>query len=379
MTSYPLPPAIRLFSRRSIASDKGKQFVPQSREELEVHISPMHIRLDLGVIMQDGGLLSFFEDILILQTQYSDTDLVSSETTVDQGLSRRENRQQGAKSSGQVFFEDPDIHPTVDISPDLAYNPVSYPVAFLRYPLKRNITSRKKRTSTMIVKCPMIRISMRCPPPPNHNNRSGTLVVALNDTNLSAGLKRTKSSAGFAATSFFAGNSDISDDTILFNAEIGKAVIACSSVGTQVAITFLSLGPLAHDVDFQDQTPSSIALQPSPLQPRVSIIKPTSKVGPIRVFSVDIPSVHVDISKPTFDALQYWADDVTQLLENMSSKASDRMDAEVGDSRDTSLIGSRFFAKSRSGSGSALSASRDGASAETVVKLTVTESNLLAV
>jgi autophagy-related protein 2 len=220
---------------------------------------------------------------------------------------------------------------------------------------------------------------MRCPPPPNHDNRSGTLIIALNDINLSAGFKMTKPSARFAATNSFAGTPDISSDTILFNAEFGKAVIACSSVGAQVAISFVSLGPLAHDMDFQDQTPSSIALQPSPLQPRVSIMKPTSKVVPIRTFSVDIPSVHVDISKPTFDALQYWADDVTQLLGDMSNKANDGMDAEVGDSRDTSLIGSRFFAKSRSGSGSALSASRNDASAETVLKLTVTESNLLAV
>ena len=218
----------------------------------------------------------------------------------------------------------------------------------------------------------MVRISIRCPPPPNHNTRSGTLIIALNDISLSAGFIRTNPSARFAATDSFAGNSDISDDTILFNAEFGRAVIACSSIGAQVAIAFVSLGPLAHDMDFQDQTPSSIALQPFPLQPRVSIIKPTSKV---RAFGVDIPSVHIDISKPTFDALQYWADDVAQLLGDMSSKAIDEINTEVGDSRDTSLIGSRFFAKSRSGSGSALSTSRNDASAEIVVKLTVTESN----
>jgi autophagy-related protein 2 len=216
---------------------------------------------------------------------------------------------------------------------------------------------------------------MRCPPPRNHNTRSGTLIIALNDISLSAGFKRTKHSARFATTDSFTGDSDISDDTILFNAEFGRAIIACSSIGAQVAIAFVSLGPLAHDMDFQDQTPSSNVSQPFPLQPRVSIIKPTSKVVPIRAFGVDVPSVHIDISKPTFDALQYWADDVTQLLGDMSSKANDGIDTEVGDSRDTSLIGSRFFAKSRSGSGSALSTSRNDASAEIVVKLTVTESN----
>lgn len=338
----------------------------------------MHIRLDLGIIMQDGGLLSFFEDLLALQTQNSYQDLMSSETTFDQHSPRSGKNQQREKPSEQVFFEDPDIHPAADISPeDITSNPVSHLIALSSHPLKQNTTSWKKRTSTTTVQCPMVRISMRCPSPPNYDKRSGILIIALNDISLSAGFKRTKPSARFAATDSFAGNSDISDDTILFNAEFGKAVIACSSVGTQVAVTFASLGPLAHDMDFQDQTPSSIALQPSPLQPRLSIMKPTSNVVPIRAFSVDIPSVHVDISKPTFDALQYWADDVTQFLEDMSSKTNDEKDTEVGDSRDTSLIGSRFFAKSRSGS--ALSASRNDASAETVLKLTVTESNLLAV
>jgi autophagy-related protein 2 len=340
----------------------------------------MHIRLDLGIIMQDGGLLSFFEDLVTLQTQYIYQDLISSETTFDQHSPRSGNKQQREKPSEQVFFEDPDIHPAADILPeDITSNPVSHLIVLSRYPLKQIITSWKKRTSTTTVLCPMVRISMQCPSPPNYDKRSGILIIALNDISLSAGFKRTKPPARFAATNSFAGNSDISDDTILFNAEFGKAVIACSSVGTQVAVTFVSLGPLAHEMDLQDQTPSSTALQPAPLQPRLSIMKPTSNVVPIRAFSVDIPSVHVDISKPTLDALQYWADDVTQFLEDMSSKTNDEMDTEAGDSRDTSLIGSRFFAKSRSGSGSALSASRNDASAETVLKLTVTESNFLAV
>ncbi|KAF8798079.1 hypothetical protein BYT27DRAFT_7203788 [Phlegmacium glaucopus] len=355
-TSYPVPSAIRLFNQWSVTSSKGKQSVPQGSEELDVHISPMHIRLDLEIIIQDGGLLSFFEDLVTLRTQHSDQDSVSSETTIDQYLSSQGNRQQRAKPTGQ---DDSDVHPIIGISPeDLASN--------------HTRTTDKPRQSTT-VKCSLVQISMRCPPPPNRNNRSGALIISLNDINLSAGLKRPRPSARFVATDSFAGNSDMSDEAILLNAEFGRAVVACSSVGAQVATAFISLGPLTHDTDFQDQTPSLVIPHPPPLQPHVSIIKPTSKVVPIRAFSVDIPSVHVDISKPTFDALQYWADDVAQLLEYMSSKVNDGMDAGVGDSRDTSLIGSRFFAKSRSGSGSALSTSRNDASAETIVKLTVTE------
>ena len=105
--------------------------MPQSSEELEVHVSPMHIRLDLGIIVQDGGLLSFFEDLFTLQTLYSDKNLVSSEMTVDERLPIRENIQQRARPAEQGFFEDPDIHPTDDISPEyLVSNSVSHFSAF---------------------------------------------------------------------------------------------------------------------------------------------------------------------------------------------------------------------------------------------------------
>lgn len=133
-TSYPVPSAIRLFKHWSVTSGKGKQSVPQNSEELEVHISPMHIRLDLGIIVQDGGLLSFFEDLLTLQTQYSDQNLVSSGTNVDQHLPRQGNSQQRAKPAEQGFFEDPDIHPTDISSEYLASNLVSHLTTFLRYP-----------------------------------------------------------------------------------------------------------------------------------------------------------------------------------------------------------------------------------------------------
>ena len=133
MISYPVPSAIRLFNHWSVTSGKGKQSEPQSSKELEVHISPMHIRLDLGIIVQEGGLLSFFEDLLTLQTQYSDQNLASSEATVDQHLPRRGNSQQRVKPAGQGFFEDPDIHPPVDISPEyLVSNPVSHITTFFK-------------------------------------------------------------------------------------------------------------------------------------------------------------------------------------------------------------------------------------------------------
>ena len=104
--------------------------MPQSSENLEVHISPIHIRLDLGILEQDGGLLSFFEDLLTLQTQYNDQNLVSSEMTVDQHLPRRESSHLRAKPVEQSFFEDPDIHPTDGMPECPVSNPVSHLSSF---------------------------------------------------------------------------------------------------------------------------------------------------------------------------------------------------------------------------------------------------------
>lgn len=133
-TSYPVSSAVRLYNQWFVTSSKAKKSVPKDNEELEIHISPMHVRLDFGIIMQDDGLLSFFEDLLTLQTQHAGQDLVSSETTIDQYLPSQRNKQQRTKPTEHVFYEDPD---TADISQkDLEPNPVSYLRIFLRCSLK---------------------------------------------------------------------------------------------------------------------------------------------------------------------------------------------------------------------------------------------------
>ena len=51
-----------------------------------------------------------------------------------------------------------------------------------------------------------------------------------------------------------------------------------------------------------------------------------------------IPFVGIDIGKPALDSLQLWADDITQWMERALSD-----DGISAYSRDTSIIGSRFF------------------------------------
>jgi autophagy-related protein 2 len=89
---------------------------------------------------------------------------------------------------------------------------------------------------------------------------------------------------------------------------------------------------------------------------------------------VDLPSAHVSLSKAVLDDLQYWADDVSQFLERQNGKTS--VDTKKVDSRDTSLIGSRYFAmskRSESDGASTIAGRRGSSSPETVVKVLVSE------
>ena len=63
---------------------------------------------------------------------------------------------------------------------------------------------------------------------------------------------------------------------------------------------------------------------------------------------IALPSVNVELTKPDFDGLQLWADDVSRLLDESSrTSASTSPDAERATDQDESLIGSRYFSKPR--------------------------------
>lgn len=142
-----------------------------------------------------------------------------------------------------------------------------------------------------------------------------------------------------------------------------RAVLASSLVGADSATAFASIGSL---IDNTEEGCHNL----DPLRPCVQLIQPNAtslKTNPVMALSITIPSIHVDLAKSHFDGVQYFADDVAQFIERMSG------DIIIGepekDSRDASLIGSLFFAKSRAESlnNSVVE------SAESVIKVAITE------
>jgi len=221
-----------------------------------------------------------------------------------------------------------------------------------------------------VFKFPVVRLSVRCPPPPHLDPRSGILVVDVHDISLHLG---TKPNANKHSLRFLERNTwqpDISDEAVLFRLEFCRAILASAAGGETVASAFASIGSLV-----EEDSSSSPTSRTSPLKPRMCIMRPppgNSSSTPALAISVDIPAVHVDIQKSGVDELQYWADDIGQLLERLVD-ANDK--GKIGDSRDTSLIGSRFFVRSRGGSGfeSGMMGSAND-NAESVLKLSITES-----
>ena len=168
--------------------------------------------------------------------------------------------------------------------------------------------------------------------------------------------------------------------------DVGRIVVAHSLAGEGKAYMLASLGPLSPvsvspstttphfggmDSTLEDRGPSSSAIS-------ISVNKTTlksrkQKQGAL-VFTADTPSVYVNLTKPLLDGLQYWVDDVSQLAERTFGEKSKDSLLERGPSRNSSLLGSHYFAQSSGGSESEFSPkpAADRAS-ETVVKLSVAE------
>lgn len=167
---------------------------------------------------------------------------------------------------------------------------------------------------------------------------------------------------------------------VLLSAEWHKMAIAYCPLNGNTAKAILSVGSISSSTSDPPE-PDGINIQKvigkneHRTKPQVVVSQSEPSSGPtVATFAVDveIPSVYVNLSKPQIDGLQLWADDVAQLLERAFSPPP-----IPEDSRNTSLIGSRFFAKRGRGSGaetgSTVSGERTDSRSQTVIKVTVTE------
>jgi autophagy-related protein 2 len=225
-------------------------------------------------------------------------------------------------------------------------------------------------TLSWSVDVPAIRISVRVPPPPGRAKRSGILVLdvhKINAVNRPPSAERQLRFANPPATpsirdSLYVVSDPPSAQDILARVQCQRIVAGVSSVHEEQLTAVLSVGPLQTSSD-----------QDSSLSPQVIVSRREDNVGQLAV-NVDVPSVYVSLSKGQLDSLQYWMDDLGQAMERINASPGKR--SSNPGSKDSSLIGSRFFAKSRSGS--ALNSQRvTEEGAETCLALSVTECALV--
>ncbi|KAG9127181.1 autophagy- protein 2 [Ceratobasidium sp. 392] len=163
----------------------------------------------------------------------------------------------------------------------------------------------------------LITYFLRTPSPPGKQQRSGAIVTDLHSIRVRLGSAPVQVCWG-------------------------RLLVALSNVGDTKATTILSIGPSRAPnpavKSFGGTTPTQRNLDPTePEQSQIII-----RTGVATTLEIQLPVLHVHLTKFSIDGLQYWVDDATQWAE----RAFD--ERRLDESRDTSLIGSRFFARSGS-------------------------------
>jgi autophagy-related protein 2 len=128
-----------------------------------------------------------------------------------------------------------------------------------------------------------------------------------------------------------------------------RALISVGLIGHRSATSLISIGSCTADAAMRggDTPPSETTGALDQRNFKLLVGRPvsftSSEPGPI-ILAVEVPSVYACVDKDLADGLQIWADDLSQLVARTCGADGQ---SEPARSQDTSLIGSRFFAKAR--------------------------------
>ncbi|OCF72102.1 hypothetical protein I204_07366 [Kwoniella mangroviensis CBS 8886] len=217
------------------------------------------------------------------------------------------------------------------------------------------------------IKCPSIRLDIRCPAPINRRGtwgdgghlRSG--IVTLDMHHL-----RVRISAGKEQVDKSSRRAESGEDGTKVMWE--KMVLFFSRAPERKSSAFIVIGPLAPD-------PTDIDV--SPLLPSINLRSSTSPTESKTTFiTCRIPSVQAKIKQQTIEGLQFFADDMTHWLDGAFGDGSAPKPRD-----DLKMIGSRFFGApgSTRGSSSASSSTDDEDEEDlsaTILKLEVSETDI---
>ncbi|WWD01656.1 hypothetical protein V866_008601 [Kwoniella sp. B9012] len=217
------------------------------------------------------------------------------------------------------------------------------------------------------IKCPLVRLDIRCPAPINRRGtwgdgghlRSG--IVTLDMHHLRARISAAKEQVDQSRRRAESGE----DGTkVMWE----KMILFLSRAPERKSSAFIVIGPLAPD-------PTDINV--SPLLPSIELRSSTSPTESKTTFiTCRIPSVQAKIKQQTIEGLQFFADDMTHWLDGAFGDGSAPKPRD-----DLKMIGSRFFGApgSTRGSSSASSSTDDEDDEDlsaTILKLEVSETDI---
>ncbi|WWC85245.1 uncharacterized protein L201_000107 [Kwoniella dendrophila CBS 6074] len=219
------------------------------------------------------------------------------------------------------------------------------------------------------IKCPLVRLDIRCPAPINKRNtwgdgghlRSGIVTLDLHHL-------RTKITSSKKISDMSHKNPEGSSGEGT-NIMWEKMVLFFSRAPERKSCAVLVIGPLA---------PDSTDIDVSPLLPSVEMRSFTSAATEKKTTSITckIPSVQAKIKQKTIEGLQFFADDMTHWLDGAFGDGSAPKPRD-----DLKMIGSRFFGApgSTRGSSSASSSTEEEDDSElsaTILNLEISETDI---
>ncbi|KAF9650852.1 hypothetical protein BDM02DRAFT_3092255 [Thelephora ganbajun] len=399
------------FLQKSPTHSPPGENVPELRTYVEARIAPLHVFVDLGALLsiQDYGLLEFLQDSAPtalhpakesaseeLSEEISDEDEKDTPPATPRrftDFSRMDSdRQRERQRLEQMVLDDLDLKFDYRSSTP-KQSPQSLPSEKVKAWREHDRSNEKEGAFQLSIKVPVIRVEIRCPQPPRFpDSRSGALILDLHNIHLSPG---GLSGGGSVPKARFA-DLEVSGDVLhsssrsaphnIFLLDVGRIVVAHSPAGEGKAYLLVSLGPLSPvPISSSVATPRFGGMSPLPGDQdspppaiSISVNKTTSKSRRQKpgslIVTTDIPSVYINLNKPLLDGLQYWVDDVSQLVERIFGDRAKDSTSERGPSRNSSLLGSQYFAQSSGGSEAEFSHKPlEGGASETVVKLSVSE------
>ncbi|KAI0065395.1 hypothetical protein BV25DRAFT_1821795 [Artomyces pyxidatus] len=410
LPSEPSTPAVTVKVALS-SSTGGRVDEPlDSSSDVDVDFAPLHVLLDLGAILDNeqktshSQALAFLEELTSRKPERGqdardpndmddsgddsvDLDREDEEASTPPATPIRQRalrlqeqqkeRERERRRLERLVLED------LDLSMDYRQHKHD-PKLNTKTLQKRQSKSARDTIARISVRFPMIRTQIRCPPPLTRYPRSGALIIDIHKIALSSRPPPLTSQR-----IRFAGGDDTPSRPVeagvthLLSADLRRVVVSCTLAGSDTATSLLSLGsPAVAETTYRHTSGEDFGTSLLPRAATVSVTRNISSnrtkadAGPVAavVVAIDIPSIHLVMSKPVFDGLQLWADDVSQFMERTSALASSERT-----SRDPSLIGSRFFVQPKRGSQDTDTTTASSVretkpvTGETVFKVTVSE------